>query len=93
MLSNKYLKLHSLDWKGLPNDDVGVASITVFQEIRPGTCVRTGDFVKEKLGGGYRRSTQNRKVTTFTVRGRRMLQDVRLKFTRFFQRLLTEGVI
>ena len=25
---------------------------SVFQEIRPGACFKTGDFVKETLGGG-----------------------------------------
>ena len=38
--------------KGLSNDDVGVARGTVFEEIRPGTGFKTGDFVQEKLGGG-----------------------------------------
>ena len=37
--------------KGLSNDDVGAASSTVFQEIRPGAASKTGDFVKEMLGG------------------------------------------
>ena len=36
---------------GLSNDDVRVARGTVFQEIRPGAGFKTGDFVKEKLGG------------------------------------------
>ena len=34
--------------KGLPNDDVGVARGTVFQQIRPGAGFKTGDFVKEE---------------------------------------------
>ena len=33
---------------------------TVFQELRPGAGFKTGDFVKEKLEGGYRRTTQDR---------------------------------
>ena len=37
--------------KGLSNDDVGVTRSTVFQEIRPGAGFKTGEFVKEKLGG------------------------------------------
>ena len=35
----------------ISNDDVGVAKGTVFQEIRPWAGFKTGDFVKEKLGG------------------------------------------
>ena len=35
----------------LSNHDVGVARGTVFQEIRPGAGLKTGDFVEEKLGG------------------------------------------
>ena len=38
--------------KGLSNDGVGVASGTVFQEIRPGAGFKTGYFVNEKCGGG-----------------------------------------
>ena len=37
--------------KGLSTDDVGVARGTVFPEIRPWAGFKTGDFVKEKLGG------------------------------------------
>ena len=29
----------------------GLARGTVFQEVRPGAGFKTGDFVKEKLGG------------------------------------------
>ena len=37
--------------EGPSSDDLGVgARGTVFQEIRPGAGVKTGDFVKEKLG-------------------------------------------
>ena len=46
--------------KGPSNDDAGVSRDTVFQEIRPGVGFKTGDFVKEKLGGGYRRTTLKR---------------------------------
>ena len=38
--------------KGPSNDDVGAARGTIFQEIRLGSCFKTVDFVKEKLGGG-----------------------------------------
>ena len=38
--------------EGLSNDDVGAARGTVFPEIWPGVGFETGDFVKEKLGGG-----------------------------------------
>ena len=31
---------------GLPNDDVGVSRVTIFQETRPGAGFHTGDFVK-----------------------------------------------
>ena len=37
--------------KGLSNDDVGGARGTVLKEIRPGAGFKTGDFVKEVLGG------------------------------------------
>ena len=37
---------------GLSNDDFGVARGPVFQEIRPAAGFKTGDFVKERLGGG-----------------------------------------
>ena len=37
--------------EGLSNDDVVAARVTVFQEIRPGAGFKTGDFVKEMLGG------------------------------------------
>ena len=42
----------------LSNDDFGVARGAIFQEIWPGAGFKTGDFVKEKLGGGYHRTTQ-----------------------------------
>ena len=44
--------IYFLVGKGLSNDDVGEARGTVFQKIRPGAGFETGDFVKEKLGGG-----------------------------------------
>ena len=37
--------------KGLSNDDVGRARGTVFQDIQPGAGFKTGDFVKDRLGG------------------------------------------
>ena len=37
--------------KVLSEDDVGMARGTVSQEIRQGAGLKTGDFVKEKLGG------------------------------------------
>ena len=36
--------------KGLSNDYVGAAWGTVVQGIQPGVGIKTGDFVKEKLG-------------------------------------------
>ena len=38
-------------WKGLSNDDVGVARGTVFKEIWPWAGYNTSDFVQEKLEG------------------------------------------
>ena len=32
-------------------DDVGMSRDTVFQEIRPGVGIETGDFVREMLEG------------------------------------------
>ena len=43
--------VYFLGRKDLSNDDVRVARGTVFQEIRPGAGFKTGDLVKEKLGG------------------------------------------
>ena len=37
--------------KGLSNDDVGVARGAIFQELRPESGFKTGDFVKGVLGG------------------------------------------
>ena len=39
-------------YKTNSKNDVGVARGTVFQEIRPRTGFKTGDFVKSKVGGG-----------------------------------------
>ena len=50
--------IYVLICRRLSNDCVVVARDTVFQEIRPGVGFETGDFVKEKLGGGYRRTTR-----------------------------------
>ena len=38
--------------EGLSTDDVGVEKDTVFQKIRLWAGFKTGDFVREKLGGG-----------------------------------------
>ena len=43
--------IYFLVCKGRSNDDVGGASGTVFQEIRPGSGFKTGDFVREKVWG------------------------------------------
>ena len=43
--------MYFLGRKGLSNDDIEVAAGTVLQEIRPGAGFKTGDFVKETLGG------------------------------------------
>ena len=43
---------------GLSNNDLGLArGIIVFQELWPGAGFKTGDFVEERLGRGYRRTT------------------------------------
>ena len=47
----KSICIHDLVCGGLSNDDVWVVRDTVFQKIRPGAGFKTGDFVKEKLGG------------------------------------------
>ena len=54
--SETYLSMYFLVCEGLSNDGVGVTRGTVFQETRPGAGFKTGEFVKEKLGG-YRRTT------------------------------------
>ena len=43
--------IYFLVCKGRSNDDVGGASGTVFQDIRPGSGFKTGDFVREKVWG------------------------------------------
>ena len=47
--------------KSLSIDDAGVSGVsrdTVFQEIlKEGAGFETGDFVKKKVGGGYRGTT------------------------------------
>ena len=46
-----YLHIFPRFAKGLSNDDDWVAKGTVFQELRMGAGFKTGEFVKEKLGG------------------------------------------
>ena len=46
---SSHILLFAKDYR--PMTRVGVAKGTVFQEIRPWTGFKTGDFVKEKLGG------------------------------------------
>ena len=53
----KHIFIHFLVCKGLSDDDIRVARATVFQAIRPGAGVETGDVVREKVEGGYRRKT------------------------------------
>ena len=45
------MKCYIFVYVWLSNDDVGVARVSVFQELRRGAGSKTGDFVKEKLGG------------------------------------------
>ena len=52
--------------RGLSKDDIGVARGTVFKEIWLGVGFKTGDFVKEKLGGG---ATVERLFTTYLGHG------------------------
>ena len=49
----KIIFAYFLVCKGLSNDEVGVTRVAVLQEIRPGVGFKTGDVVKEMLGGGY----------------------------------------
>ena len=53
MRHEKYIFTFILAREGLSIDDTSgrVAKGTVFQEIRPWARFKTGDFVKEKLGG------------------------------------------
>ena len=57
MLDEEQILAYSLVCEGLLIDDLGVATGTVFQEIRPGAGFKTGDFAKEKclFGGRYHR--------------------------------------
>ena len=43
---------------GLLKDDVGVAKGVVLPEIRQEAGFKTGDFVKKKLGGPPKKTTQ-----------------------------------
>ena len=45
------VSIYFLVCEDLFDDDVGVSRDAIFQEIRPGAGFKTGDFVKEKLGG------------------------------------------
>ena len=47
----KSISVYLLVCKGQSNDDVGVASGTLFQELRPDAGFEAGDFVKEELRG------------------------------------------
>ena len=63
MLLEKSLPICFLVSKGLSNDDVGMSMDTVLQEIYGRELVfKTGDFVKETLGGGggYRRTSPSK---------------------------------
>ena len=52
MMLREFRLIQFMICKGRSNDDVGVArGVTVFQEVRRGAGFKTGDFVKEKLGG------------------------------------------
>ena len=64
----KYVFTYFLVREGLSIDHVGVAKGTVaFQEIWPWDGLKTGDFVKEKMGGGYRRMTRQCISTVYHV--------------------------
>ena len=51
MLYEKRIFKHFDVCKGLSTDDIGAAMDTKFQKIRPEAGFKTGDFVREKLGG------------------------------------------
>ena len=51
MVRQKYPPYVFFVCKGLSNDDVGVAGGTASREIRPGTGLKTDDFVQRKAGG------------------------------------------
>ena len=64
-----------------PIDDVGVAKGTAFQEIRPCAGFKTGDFVKEKLGGAtvvrlLYRSTRPKSTWTKAAVRRALLEPI-----------------
>ena len=69
------------------NDDVGVARGTAFQELRPGAGFKTGDFVKEKLGGAI----VERLRDTWWKYSTRKLNVVRLKLITTHNRQLNPG--
>ena len=47
-IHTKHVFLFAMDYRTMT---VGMARVTVFQEIRPGAGFKAGDFVKETLGG------------------------------------------
>ena len=49
--SETCISTYFLGFEGLSNIGVGVAKGAVFKEKRPGAGFKTGDSVKEKLGG------------------------------------------
>ena len=51
MLYDKKVFTYFLVCKVPSKYHLGVARVTVFQEIQPGVGFETGDFVKENLGG------------------------------------------
>ena len=51
MIRKTYILMYLVVYKGVSNDDVGVARDTVLREIRPGAGFQSTDFVNEKLGG------------------------------------------
>ena len=60
----KNICLYFLVCGGLSKYDVGVARGTVFEETRPGTGFKIGDFDKKKLGGLDRRTTRTSVIHT-----------------------------
>ena len=49
--ANNMSSMYLLVCKGRSNDDVGVSRGTVLRGVRPGAGFKTGDFVRENLGG------------------------------------------
>ena len=41
----KNIATYFIDYKALSSDDIGMARNTVFQEIRPGAGIKTGELV------------------------------------------------